>query len=206
MPTGDPLRPHSSSDPVSSPKWGASQKALLAHLQVFEGYFLFFFAVNHIPGQHLFAAFSGIHGLSSSWEKPRGFWGFPRWAVRLKEWSGLENYGSFAITALSTFHLNLQQRGHTEHQDWAPFPLHSTTTKRNSRVRAPLGWVAPIPPHSPKIWSISFPRKFWESSNSCLHSQHAPTWIRKAKPQTSPQFSSRWHTGLGILSIFTISY
>lgn len=150
MPTGDPLRPHSSSDPVSSPKWGASQKALLAHLQVFEGYFLFFFAVNHIPGQHLFAAFSGIHGLSSSWEKPRGFWGFPRWAVRLKEWSGLENYGSFAITALSTFHLNLQQRGHTEHQDWAPFPLHSTTTKRNSRVRALLGWVAPIPPHPPQ--------------------------------------------------------
>lgn len=149
MPTGDPLRPHSSSDPVSSPKWGASQKALLAHLQVFEGYFLFF-AVNHIPGQHLSAAFSGIHGLSSSWEKPRGFWGFPRWAVRLKEWSGLENYGSFAITALSTFHLNLQQRGHTEHQDWAPFPLHSTTTKRNSRVRALLGWFAPIPPHPPQ--------------------------------------------------------
>lgn len=92
----------------------------------------------------------GSMGSPAPGRSPGGFWGFPRWAVRLKEWSGLENYGSFAITALSTFHLNLQQRGHTEHQDWAPFPLHSTTTKRNSRVRALLGWFAPIPPHPPQ--------------------------------------------------------
>lgn len=109
-----PLKASQFFSPRFLPTTRSITKGSVGSFADFLGGFLFcffvFFTVNPIPEEPSCAAFSGIHGLSSSWEKPGRFSGFPRWAVRLKERSGLENYGSFASTALSTFHLNLEQR------------------------------------------------------------------------------------------------